>query len=145
MPTVLKSGMRIVIDTNVAISGLLWGGPPGELIDAAITGRLVLISSLALLAELDDVIRRPKFAKSLSDRGLDCETFLAGYAALVQLVDADPIAPVILRDPDDDCVLATALAGKADMIVSGDKDILAVGPSWQSIAIVTAQAAMRRI
>lgn len=56
--------MRLLLDTNTAISGLLWGGTPGRLIDAALAGEVELASSLALLAELQGVLCRAKFAKA---------------------------------------------------------------------------------
>jgi hypothetical protein len=64
-PTDPSNDVRLVLDTNTAISGLLWGGAPSQLIDAAQDQKIELISSLALLAELDDVITRRKFIKQL--------------------------------------------------------------------------------
>ena len=62
--------MRLVLDTNVALSGLLWGGTPGRLIDAAEAGRVELVSSTALLAELQGVLAREKFVKQFTQRKL---------------------------------------------------------------------------
>lgn len=62
--------MRLVLDTNTALSGLLWGGTPGRLLDAALDGRVELASSTALLAELQGVLSRPKFNVALAKRGL---------------------------------------------------------------------------
>ncbi len=62
--------MRLVLDTNTALPGLLWGGPPGPLIDAALEGRVELASSLPLLAELQGVLSRPKFGARLAQGGL---------------------------------------------------------------------------
>ena len=64
--------MRLVLDTNTALSALLWGGTPGHLLDAAATGRIELASSTALLAELHGVMKREKFALQLARRGLAC-------------------------------------------------------------------------
>ena len=55
--------MRLVLDTNAAVSGLLWHGNPGKLIDAAQAGSLTLYTSAPLLAELHGVLGREKFAK----------------------------------------------------------------------------------
>ena len=62
--------MRLVLDTNTALSGLPWGGTPGRLIDAAAAGSIELAGSAALLAELQRVLARDKFAKQLTKRGL---------------------------------------------------------------------------
>ena len=136
--------MRLVLDTNTAISGLLWGGTPGQLIDAAEDQRIQLASSAALLAELQGVLSRGKFAKQLARRAILVSDVFDGYAALVSIVTMAAIAPTITRDPTDDQVLATALAAQADYIVSGDAHLLDL-QSFQGIAIITASAAVDRI
>ena len=128
--------MRLVLDTNTALSGLLWGGAPGRLIDAAVLGRIDLFSSMALLAELEDVLVREKFVKQLNKRSLRVRDLLDGYAALVQIVVPALITPTVIRDPADDQVLAAALAGQVDLIVSGDAHLLDL-KNFQTIEIVT--------
>ncbi|HSV46889.1 MAG TPA: putative toxin-antitoxin system toxin component, PIN family [Ramlibacter sp.] len=136
--------MRLVLDTNTALSGLLWGGLPGRLLDAAQARQIELTSSAALLAELQGVLRREKFAKQLAKRGLTVADVFDGYAALVTMVHPAAITPTILRDPADDQVLAAALAARADMIVSGDAHLLNL-KSFQAIEIATAAVALERI
>ena len=135
--------MRLVLDTNTALSALLWGGTPGRLIDAVETGRIELASSAALLAELHGVVSRDKFVKQLARRGLSVADVFEGYAALVLIVTPASISPTVLRDPADDQVLAAALAAHADLIVSGDADWLSL-KVFQGIEIVTAAAAVAR-
>lgn len=136
--------MRLVLDTNTALSGLLWGGTPGRLIDAAEAQRIELASSAALLAELQGVLSREKFAKQLAKRGLTVGDVFDGYAALVTIVTPAVIAPTITRDPADDQALAAALAAQADLIVSGDAHLLDL-KSFQGIEIVTAAIAVAHI
>lgn len=135
--------MRLVLDTNTALSGLLWQGTPGKLIDAAKRQEVTLFSSAPLLVELHGVMARAKFADALAERGLSAQTLFEGYAALVQLVKPGRIAPVIMRDPADDEVLACALAAQADLIVSGDKHLLDLGGAYQGIRIVTPAEAVQ--
>lgn len=136
--------MRLVADTNSVISGLLWNGPPARLIDAAVERRITLFSSLPLLAELEGVLARDKFKRQLESRGLSIDDIFDGYAVLVEIVTPALIAPVIARDPDDDVVLATAIAASADIIVSGDAHLLDLR-SHAGIEILTAAEMLARL
>jgi putative PIN family toxin of toxin-antitoxin system len=136
--------VRLVLDTNTAISGLLWGGTPGRLIEAAKAGRVELVSSAPLLAELQGVLSRPKFAGQLAKRGVTVSDVFDGYAALVRLVVPAAIAPTIARDPADDQVLATALAGQADLIGSGDSHLLNLN-QFLGIEVATAASAIQTV
>lgn len=112
--------MRLVLDTNAAVSGLLWYGNPGKLIDAAPAGSLTLYTSAPLLGELHGVLGREKFTKHLQVRDLTATQIFEGYAALTTVVVPATILPAIIDDPDDDAVLACAVAAKVDLVVSGD-------------------------
>lgn len=136
--------MRLVLDTNTAVSGLIWGGVPGRLIDAAAAGKMQILSSVPLLDELHDVLFRKKFAAQLAEQAADAADLFEGYAALVQLVVPAVMGPVILADPDDDMVLATAVGGSADAIVSGDAHLLGIG-EFRGISIVAPAAAVSRL
>jgi len=133
--------VRLVLDTNTAISGLLWHGTPGKLIDAAHANTISLCTSAVLLAELRGVLIREKFAKQLETRGLNAVEVFDGYAALTTIVVPAIIHPTIVNDPSDDAVLACALGAKAELIVSGDRHLLDL-QEYQSIRIVTALEAV---
>lgn len=136
--------MRLVLDTNIVASGLLWNGTPAQLIEAAQADEIEVFTSRALLAELTRILRRAKFAKAIAASGLSLDDLVLGYAELAQFVHPAPIIPVVLRDPDDDRVLACALAAQADLIVSGDADLLNL-KAYQGVPIVTAAEAMQVI
>ncbi len=137
--------MRIVIDTNLLVSGVISAGLPRQLVDAAKAGEFELCTSEVLLAELLDVIARSKFAARLALAGLTPLDVVEDLRALAVVVLPITIARVVLTDPDDDHVLAAALTGAVDLIASGDKrDLLPLG-SYQGIPIITAREALERI
>jgi len=133
--------VRAVIDTNVLVSGLLWHGIPHRLIEQIRAGTLTLIASSALLAELDEVIRRPKFHAILARSRTDPDRTLAELRRLAETGDPPPLPASVSRDPHDDAVLALAVAAQADVIVSGDEDLLTLG-AYQDIRILAPAEAL---
>jgi uncharacterized protein len=133
--------LRLVLDTNTVVSALLWGGTPAKLVDGAQNKEFELFCSLALQDELRGVLQRSKFIKHLEARKLKVEDLLDGYKALCKLVEPLPIARTSI-DPDDDEVLATALAARTHLIVSGDRKHLLILKQFAGIPIVTAAEAL---
>jgi putative PIN family toxin of toxin-antitoxin system len=136
--------MRIVADTNTVVSGLLWSGPPRQLIDLCRRRVATLCTSHTLLAELAEVVGRDKFVRRLQAAELSAGELLRDYSGLVTLVEPAPLLKPVSRDPDDDHVIACALGANADWIVSGDADLLDLG-SWQGIEIVNAGESVRSL
>lgn len=137
--------MRLVLDTNVVMSALLWRGKPYQLLEA-IRQRadLQLISSTALLEELADVLTRPAATKRLALIGKTAREVLADYVEAIELVEPASVPRIVPHDADDDHVIAAAVAGGAAIIVSGDSDLLGIG-NHQGIAIVLAAEAVKRL
>lgn len=129
--------MRVVADTNIVVSGLLWWGNPRRVLDAARDDIIELFSSTVLLKELEDVLSREKFVKRLEPADVTAHELMLGYAALATVIEVKPIEPVILADIDDDAVLACALAGQCEVITSGDSHLLDL-KQHQSVRILTA-------
>ena len=131
--------MRLVLDTNVVASALLWGGTPWRVLLAARSGHVRLFTSAPLLAELRDILSRPKFGNKLAASGLSIEQHIERYAAL-----AIEVAPILVEgiapDPDDDVVIGTALAARAALIVTGDRELLSVVEHRGVRLIAVAQA-----
>lgn len=136
--------MRVVIDTNVLVSGLLWRGPPHALIEEARAGSFTFVSSSALLAELAAVLGRRKFRAILTRSRTDPGRVLGNLRRLAEIVEPPPLPAPISRDPDDDKVLALAVAACADLIVSGDADLLTLR-RHAGIRIVDPAAALARV
>ncbi len=106
---------RIVLDSNVIVSGFGWSGPPARILDAALDGRLVLLTSPPLLSELRRVLAYPKLAKVID-----------GTRQLVDLVEASSVVVIptrvlaVVSDESDNRILEAAVEGAADYIVSGE-------------------------
>lgn len=128
--------MRLVADTNTVISGLLWHGAPRRLLDAARAGKVSLFTTAALLVELEDTLSRAKFAERLERAGVTRRVLVQGYAALATVVKPAVIPPAVLADPDDDAVLACAVAAQAQAVASGDSHLLNL-KTYQDIPILT--------
>lgn len=137
--------MRLVLDTNVVIAGLLWHGTPRRLLDRAIDDEAIeLYSSPALIDELGKTLGYPKFAQRIARYETTVESLVAQYRALLILVSPIHTPRVVARDPDDDEVLALAFAAQVDLIVSGDDDLLSL-KAFRDIPIITAAEAANRI
>lgn len=138
----LSANVRIVLDTNTVISALLWRGTPHKFINTARTQPIVFFTSPILLAELADILSRNKLASAVSASSLSPDQLMQHYLRLVTVIHPEPIPPTVLRDPDDDHVLACAITAKANLIVSGDHDLLDL-KEYQTIRIVTATQALQ--
>lgn len=116
--------IRAVLDTNLLVSYLLTHRPPvATLIDEhLVQEHFTLVTGAALLEELDRVLRYPKLQRYYSEE--TGTRFVALIAALSEVVELPESVPPISRDPDDDWVIACAVVGQADVIVSGDRDLL---------------------
>jgi len=137
--------LRLVLDTNVVVAGLLWSGPPRRLLQAAIDGEVDLFSSAVLLDELAHTLGYSKFTKRIESFGTSIAALVAQYTALVSLVAPASVPRVVANDADDDHVIAAAVAARAELIVTGDrKHLLPIG-THQGIAIVTAREVVDRI
>jgi putative PIN family toxin of toxin-antitoxin system len=137
----------VVADANVLISAALARSPnaPSVLIlDAALDGRLELITPPALLREIADVLARPRLRKYLTtDEALRFVTDLASQTTLL----SDPTGPhpAVCRDPNDDYLVALATAHQANVLVTGDDDLLAINPEALKVEILTPRQLIDRL
>ena len=135
-----------MLDTNVAVAGLLWSTHSRRLLDLAVEETVSLYSSPALIEELAHTLEYPKFARRLALLDTTAGALLARYSALATLVSPTEVPRVILNDPDDDQVLACALAANAELIVTGnDKHFRPLDGQYQGIPILNPAQTMRRV
>jgi len=138
-----KPGHRIVLDTNILISSLISRkSSPYLLYHGWRKKRFTLITSEEQLNELNQVLQYPKLRKFINqDEATIMISALCDFAVTV----ADLPDVNYSKDLDDNLIIATAIAGKADLIVTGDKGDLLTLKKVEDIAIVTAADAVSRI
>lgn len=123
--------MKIIIDTNVFVSGIFWSGPPYQILKAWQSRKIVLCLSQEILDEYD------RISKSLSKQypTIDLLPFLELLAIHAELYDTFKLKEQVSRDPDDDKFIACALSAGVKIIISGDHDLLSVS-GYQGISVV---------
>ncbi len=132
----MKPPPRVVLDTNVVLSALLFGGgPPGRVRVGWQLGRFTPLASTATVAELVRVLGYPKFRLSAGEQ----EELLADYLPWVQVVQipSPPPAAPACSDPWDLPFVHLAVAGKASALVSGDRDLLALAGTRGLCAVLS--------
>lgn len=130
--------MRVLLDTNVIIPAILFGGIPRDLVESGLRGDLELVTGPFLLAELKDVlVSKFRFSETVAAA---VRSELENLCSMVEPVELDPVLP----DPADMAVLSTALAGKVDAIVTEDKELRAL-QVFESIAILSPREMAERL
>lgn len=141
----MRSGKRgsdptkVVLDTNVLVSALLWDGNEKDAFDLCLEGVIDSLTSMEILFELDDVLER-KFGIPW-ERREQYQRMIMGASRLV-VITGD--LRVLDDDPADDPVLETALLGDAEFLVTGDKHLLSLG-FFEGIGILRAADLVRLI
>lgn len=125
-----KNPDRVVFDTNILISALVYGGNPQEALRLALTKQIQAIISPILQAELIDIITK-KFPLSLTEMYLLKEEIERSFIIVNPQMDLD-----VVRDNDDNRVLEAAVEGECDFVITGDKDLLDLG-QFENIKIIT--------
>jgi putative PIN family toxin of toxin-antitoxin system len=120
--------LRVVLDTNVLVSGLISDhSPPRQLVDAWLDGRYILVTSLYQVQELNHVLAYPRIASRLGLEEAELDLILAALLSQAEVVTGALQLPGVTRDPKDDPLVACAVEGAADYLVSGDRDLLDLG------------------
>lgn len=129
--------MRAVLDTNLLVSYLLTqGSTMSRIIDHWELGRFVTIVSPAMLDELKEVVNRPRLRPFMS---ADPQVLIDVIEQDAEFIPGDLKLTGICRDPKDDIFIACAVEGHADVLVSGDADLLTVG-TYQGVQMITPAA-----
>jgi putative PIN family toxin of toxin-antitoxin system len=137
--------MRVVVDTNVALSGLLWHGPPNQILRWAREGVLEILACEETVVELRRALRYKKFTKRISVLEVSPAEVFAYFMNLVLFVPTPEFIPKqIIKDPFDNFFLALASENNSQLIISGDKHLLEL-KEYSRIQIVTPSEACQVI
>ena len=110
--------MRLVLDTNVLIAAFISHGACNELLEHCVLNHEVVLSAF-ILDELNE-----KLTGKFKFTAREAEGVVRLMQSRCEVVPAPPLSSPISRDPDDDNIIATAVAGRCDCIITGDKDLL---------------------
>jgi putative PIN family toxin of toxin-antitoxin system len=123
--------VRVVLDTNVLISGIFFSGPPAAILKAWRNGDVQFVLSPGII---DEYTRVAKIV-AVGFPGIEINSILTLIITHSEIIQASPLSHPVCEDPDDDKFVACALAGKMSIIISGDKHLLKL--SCRGITILT--------
>ncbi len=132
--------LKVVLDTNVLISAILFGGKPRQILEKTIRGEIRLCISEPILDEFRGVLQRPKFDFSPEM----IEVILTELTRVADFVNPSKRIGVVLEDPEDNRVLECAVEAEANYIVTGDSHLLKLS-RYQNIEIVNAVAFLEKL
>lgn len=128
--------MRAVIDINVIVSAWLNKfGTPARVLREVLEGRLTIILTMELIAELERAIRYQRVMKRVPSTEEQLRQFTEAIAIAAEIVSPKRSIAGVLRDPDDHALLEAAAAGNANVVITGDKDLTDLG-SFEGIRIL---------
>lgn len=129
--------MIVVLDTNIWVSAIIWGGIPDEIISLQEQRKIEIASSRKLLSELENTFNKKKIQTKLEVLQLTTSSAFSLVYESVNIYSIEELIVPELRDPDDTIVLATAIAANAEVIITGDRDLLIL-QEYQNMQIMTA-------
>jgi uncharacterized protein len=128
--------IRVVFDTNIIISGRLWSGAPRQALKLADEGQIKSLISETMIDEFQEVINRPKFIKRLEIIGKSADEIVIEHLKSAEIVEVMSVDPVVKSDPDDNHIIACAMTGNADYVVTGDPHLLSLN-NFDRVPIVS--------
>lgn len=141
--TARRSKSTVVIDTNLFISAIIRGGTPYKLLKAWQQEKFLLVITEDLVEEIAEVLYRPSIYQKYTLNKDEIQKFFKGITLSARFITPLNVhkLPIYSRDPKDDILLSCALGGKADYLVTGDKDLLVLNenPALGNLKIISAK------
>lgn len=130
---------RVVLDTNILVSALLFKGDLARIVDLWKKGKIIPVLSRETFAEFKAVLEYPKFSLTRQEIKVIIEEEFLPYFEVIEITED---VEGICRDTDDDKFIACAVSASADFIVTGDKDLLDMG-KYKSVKIISASVLLK--
>ena len=131
--------MRVVLDTNIWLSGIFWQGNPYKIIKLSEQRKIEILITKEILEEIIYILNREeKFQKFIEDRKLSMENLIRAILSIANLIETKSKIIFIKEDPNDNKFLEAAIDGKAEYIISGDRHLLDI-TQFDKIRIVKAK------
>ena len=135
-PSSERQRLRVVLDTNVWVSAIIWGGPPAIIIRAAEDERILIIVSEAIVEEIVHILDYHRLREIYEEAGLKREELVEAILRISRVVEVKTGLNIVQEDSSDNKFLECAMDGGADYVVSGDDHLLRIG-HYQRIRIVS--------
>jgi putative PIN family toxin of toxin-antitoxin system len=132
--------LKVVLDTNILISAILFGGKPRQILEKAIRGEIRLCLSEPILEELKGVLQRSKFDYSPEM----IQFILTELTGIADVVNPSEMIDLVLEDPDDNRILECAVEAGANYIITGDIHLLKLS-RYRNIGVLNAAAFLERL
>ena len=116
--------MKVVLDTNVIISGLLWKGNVNEIFKLYLDNKISICSNQSILEEVNKVLQYPRIKKVLDKYEQNPADIFNKFKKITRIYPEITIKNIIKEDPSDDKFIACAISSKSKIIISGDKHLL---------------------
>ena len=136
-----KVTRKVVLDTNILVSALLFKGELEGVVDCWKNGRIIPVLSKKTFAEFKTVLEYPKFSLSRQDIQMIIEQEVLPYFEIVEVSNK---TENVCRDPDDDKFIDCAISASAKFIVTGDRDFLDIG-GFKSVRIINASTLLKML
>lgn len=136
-----KTGLKVVLDTNVLISALLFRGELAQIVELWKTGKIIPLLTRETFEEFRQVLEYPRFSLTHSEIKTLVEDEVLPF---FEVVETGEKITGVCRDAEDDKFIACALSGRADFVVSGDKDLLEIG-KHKTVKIISGRKLLGRL
>lgn len=136
-----KASIRVVLDTNILVSALLFRGGLSGVVDLWKNGEIIPVVSKDTFEELKTVLEYPKFSLTEQEIKVLIEEEILPFFEVTEITDN---IGDVCRDADDDKFISCALSASVDFIISGDRDLLDIG-KYKAVKIITASELLNNV